>query len=241
MYAPECMSIYLAWFSRQEYSHRYTTRIVFSLSLFAASRTCASWRHFATIRIATWQVFKCTVRSYPLKRDKQQESCLASAFSGAVAAAASSRRRSSVSSTFPAPTFTAACFSFSFLCAATGQRRRYSFSGNARRSPEQRERESLVLQSRNGGPEGRSSVTLTDSSPIYARIRKVLVLFSLCPFRSFGKTAFPSYRRRRRRHLPAALRISLFARASSTPFCESEPLVGGLYRRTFSGVHVPWD
>ena len=74
------------------------------------------------------------------------------------------RRRdslSSVSSTFSAPTFTATSFSLSWAWVPPqGKRRRHSFAGNARRSPGRRERESLVLQSRSGGPEGKSSVTL---------------------------------------------------------------------------------
>lgn len=52
------------------------------------------------------------------------------------------------------------CLLFSLPRPATQERRRHSFSGNARRSPGRRKRESPVLQSRSGGPEGRSSVTL---------------------------------------------------------------------------------
>lgn len=72
------------------------------------------------------------------------------------------RRRhslSSVSSTFPAPTFTAVFFSLS--CVPPRGREEGTLSQvNARRSPGRRERESPVLQSRSDGPEGRSSVTL---------------------------------------------------------------------------------
>lgn len=70
------------------------------------------------------------------------------------------RRRhslSSVSSTFPAPTFTAAFFSLS--CVPPRGREEGTLSQvNARRSPGRRERESPVLQSRSDGPEGRSSL-----------------------------------------------------------------------------------
>lgn len=62
------------------------------------------------------------------------------------------------------PTFFSLSLSFSAsLSCAFRQReekKALSFSGNARRSPGRRKRESPVLQSRSGGPEGRSSVTL---------------------------------------------------------------------------------
>lgn len=117
------------------------------------------------------------------------------------------RRRdslSSVSSTFPAPTFTAASFSLS--CAPQRGREEGTLSQvNARRSPGRRERESPVLQSRSGGPEGRSSVTLRTIPRSFTPFSLFLAILLAANSRLISqRLALPSSLRRRRRRLPAA-------------------------------------
>lgn len=142
------------------------------------------------------------------------------------------RRRhslSSVSSTFPAPTFTAAFFSLS--CVPPRGREEGTLSQvNARRSPGRRERESPVLQSGSDGPEGRSSVTLR-TIPRDLLLRSFFLAILLTANSHLIPLALPSSLRR----LPAYYRQPVSARVSalslsvicvrarefsSVPFCE---------------------
>lgn len=138
------------------------------------------------------------------------------------------------------------CLLFSLPCSATGERRRYSFSGNARRSPGRRERESPVLQSRSGGPEGRSSVTLRTiprsftpfSLPCHSSRREFAFdTRRLALFLPLFVVSRPRERAYRYRHTVSARSSSV--QFSSVPFCEVN--CSADRGRTLSGVHVPWD
>lgn len=148
----------------------------------------------------------------------------------------------SVSSTFPAPTFTAASFSLSW---PSGKGRRHSFSGNVRRSPGRREREespvlfSLVAAGRREG----TTWPWEDSCRIFAPFS-----ISLCSFSSLLFTADLFDAKRRylpSHHLPASRTHIVIngspTRVSSVPFCVVNQSSANFRGRTFSGVHVPWD
>lgn len=160
----------------------------FAFLLFIAShaRVLTS---FCSNPAATWQVFKCTVQSYP--RDAAMQQTRAMPPLGLLRCRHS---LSSVSSTFPAPTFTAAFFSLSYVPPREREEDTLS-QVNAHRSPGRRERESPVLQSHSDGPEGKSSVTL-------GTIPRSFTPFSLPCHSSHREFAFNT----RRLALPSSLR-----------------------------------
>lgn len=167
----------------------------------------------------------------PATRRTTRRPCLASP---RPSPASPSRRRSSVSSTFPAPTFTAVCLSFS-LSRAPPPGEEGTLSQVMRAVHLARERESPVLQSRNGGPEGRSSVTLTESLPIFDAFQRTYRVH-FPPWIRFRRPRRPFFLppscRRPRRLLATlvSLHACVCARArefSAPQFCESESLIGG--------------
>lgn len=191
--------------------------------------TLASWRHFAAIRPPRDRYLNVPYRTTPATLPcNKQERCLRSAFSGAAS------RLALECLLHLSCAYVHGCLLFSLLCSATGERRRHSFSGNARRSPGRRKRESPVLQSRSGGPEGRSSVTLRT-------IPRSFTLFSL-PYRSscrefaFG-TSRASFLSSSSSGLVSALSLSAASvhtrEFSSVPFCEVNCL-----RRIVDGLSV---
>lgn len=115
--------------------------------------TLASWRHFAAIRPPRDRYLNVPYRATPATPP-----CNKSDASSARPSPASRLAHECLLHLSCA--YVHGCLLFSLPHAATQERRRHSFSGNARRSPGRRKRESPVLQSRSGGPEGRSSVTL---------------------------------------------------------------------------------
>jgi hypothetical protein len=148
-------------------------------------------------------MYRTEYRELPPRRRRRRRRCRATNKSDASALGLLRRRDSlsSVSSTFPAPTFTAASFSLS--CAPPWGREEGTLSQvNARRSPGRRERESPVLQSRSGGPEGRSSVTLRTIPRSFTPFSLFLAILLVANSRLISqRLALPSSLRRR---LPAA-------------------------------------
>lgn len=98
-------------------------------------------------------------------------------------------------------------------------RREASYSGNSRRSPG--ERESRAPQSRTGGPEGRSSVTL---NPIRSSITiSSIIIRYLFSLPSSGRSSILAYVACRFAHPPIFLRFSPFSSPLSPLFFLSAP------------------
>lgn len=211
---------------------------VLLLSVVSHARVLTS---FCSNPAATWQVFKCTVQSYP--RDAAMQQIRAMPPLGLL------RRRgslTSVSSTFPAPTFTAASFSLSRV--PPGRREEGTLSQVMRAVHLGVERErvrffSLVAAGRREGapwPWGQFPDLL---------LRSLFLAILLAAKFAFWHQTSPRFlpllvvfRPRERTY---RYRQPVCPRAREFQFSSDSVLWSEFSstdrRRTFSGVHVPWN